>query len=164
MRIQSITIIKNANGLRFALFLIFSFGLQACSNSQFGKELANSFDITPSENNVMKTSRPPNPSSKVVTKGKGKDTLKVKNKEPSPGLFKTPNLAKKRSLIKKRPLIPHPYRITIKLSKADPSAPAEVVTEALRNAGVSFEVEMIERLQLEESLGSIKRKEGRDKR
>ncbi|MDM7936371.1 MAG: hypothetical protein QUV06_02805 [Cyanobium sp. CZS 48M] len=38
------------------------------------------------------------------------------------------------------------YRITIKLPGADPSAPAEVVTEALRAAGVSFEVETIERM------------------
>ena len=43
-------------------------------------------------------------------------------------------------------LNPQPYRITIKLSKADPAAPAEAVTKALRMAGVSFEVEMIERL------------------
>ncbi len=38
------------------------------------------------------------------------------------------------------------YRITIKLPGADPSAPAEAVTEALRAAGVSFEVETIERM------------------
>ncbi|WP_315858072.1 hypothetical protein [Cyanobium sp. Morenito 9A2] len=41
---------------------------------------------------------------------------------------------------------PVPYRVTIKLPAADPSAPAEAVTEALRAAGVSFEVETIERL------------------
>ena len=44
------------------------------------------------------------------------------------------------------PLQPAPYRVTIKLPAADPSAPAEVVTQALRAAGVSFEVEMIERV------------------
>jgi hypothetical protein len=41
------------------------------------------------------------------------------------------------------------YRITIKLPGADPSAPAELVTEALRAAGVSFEVETIERMPSE---------------
>jgi len=41
---------------------------------------------------------------------------------------------------------PAPYRITIQLPAADPSAPAEAVTEALRKAGVPFEVEMIERV------------------
>lgn len=44
-------------------------------------------------------------------------------------------------------LQPVPYRVTIKLPSADPSAPAEVVTQALRAAGVSFEVEMIERVR-----------------
>jgi len=39
-----------------------------------------------------------------------------------------------------------PYRVTIRLPQADPSAPAEVVTEALRAAGVPFEVETIERM------------------
>ncbi len=41
---------------------------------------------------------------------------------------------------------PSPYRITIKLSGANPSAPAEIVTKALRSAGISFEVERIERV------------------
>jgi len=39
-----------------------------------------------------------------------------------------------------------PYRVTIRLPLADPSAPAEVVTQALRRAGVPFEVETIERV------------------
>ncbi len=45
-----------------------------------------------------------------------------------------------------QPLSPAPYRVTIKLPGADPSAPAEAVTRALRAAGVSFEVETIERI------------------
>ena len=40
---------------------------------------------------------------------------------------------------------PQPYRIIIKLSGANPSAPAESVTKALRKAGIQFEVEKIER-------------------
>jgi hypothetical protein len=39
-----------------------------------------------------------------------------------------------------------PYRITLRLPQADPAAPAEVVTQALRAAGVPFEVETIERM------------------
>lgn len=39
-----------------------------------------------------------------------------------------------------------PYRIMIRLSAADPAAPAEGVTEALRRAGIGFEVETIEKL------------------
>ena len=38
---------------------------------------------------------------------------------------------------------------TIKLSGANPSAPAESVTKALRKAGVSFSVEKIERIKSE---------------
>lgn len=40
-----------------------------------------------------------------------------------------------------------PYRVTLKLPAADPAAPAEAVTEALRAAGVRFEVETIERIR-----------------
>ena len=44
---------------------------------------------------------------------------------------------------------PQPYRIILKLSGANPSAPAETVTKALIKAGVQFEVEKIERFDEE---------------
>ena len=44
---------------------------------------------------------------------------------------------------------PQPYRIILKLFGTNPSAPAETVTEALRKAGVQFEVEKIERVDQE---------------
>ena len=44
------------------------------------------------------------------------------------------------------PLNPTPYRLLLRLPAADPAAPAEAVTQALRAAGVLFEVETIERL------------------
>jgi hypothetical protein len=40
-----------------------------------------------------------------------------------------------------------PYRIILRLPQADPSAPAEAVTQALRAAAIPFEVETIERVQ-----------------
>jgi hypothetical protein len=43
------------------------------------------------------------------------------------------------------PANPSPYRLTLLLPQADPAAPAEVVTRALRSAGVPFEVETIQR-------------------
>lgn len=43
--------------------------------------------------------------------------------------------------------LPSPYRVTIRLPQADPSAPAEAVTQALRSAGIPFEVETIERVK-----------------
>ena len=39
-----------------------------------------------------------------------------------------------------------PYRITIRLAGADPAAPAEAVTRALRQSDVTFSVERIERV------------------
>jgi hypothetical protein len=45
----------------------------------------------------------------------------------------------------KSPANPAPYRVTILLPRADPAAPAEVLTRALRSAGVPFEVETIQR-------------------
>jgi hypothetical protein len=39
-----------------------------------------------------------------------------------------------------------PYRVTLRLPRADPAAPAEGLTRALRAAGVPFEVETIERM------------------
>ena len=44
-----------------------------------------------------------------------------------------------------------PYRITLKLPGADPSAPAEAVTKVLRAAGLRFEVETIERIPTPEA-------------
>ena len=41
---------------------------------------------------------------------------------------------------------PAPYRITIRLAGADPAAPAEAVTRALRQSDVVFSVERIERI------------------
>jgi len=46
-----------------------------------------------------------------------------------------------------QPRDPLPYRVVLKLPAADPSAPAEAVTKALRAAGLPFEVETIERVQ-----------------
>ncbi|MDC0310033.1 hypothetical protein OAL02_01490, partial [Synechococcus sp. AH-551-J03] len=55
--------------------------------------------------------------------------------------------AKKESAtIRSQPAAPRPYRITIRLAAADPAAPAESVTDALRRAGIGFEVETIEKI------------------
>jgi len=40
-----------------------------------------------------------------------------------------------------------PYRITIRLPGADPASPSDAVTRALRQAGVPFAVERIERIE-----------------
>jgi hypothetical protein len=60
----------------------------------------------------------------------------------------TPAMAPGASQVRKSaPAVnPLPYRVTIRLPEADPSAPAEAVTKALRATGVAFEVETIERI------------------
>jgi hypothetical protein len=70
---------------------------------------------------------------------------------PAPGAKAREPLATKPVAPKPKPpavaTAPSPYRVTIRLPQADPSAPAEGVTEALRMAGIPFEVETIERVK-----------------
>ncbi|HJN35477.1 MAG: hypothetical protein AB8E87_00990 [Prochlorococcus sp.] len=68
----------------------------------------------------------------------------VPRREPKPDAAESDKPAVVQS---SRTVKTQPYRIIIKLSGADPSAPAEAVTEALRKAGVLFEVETIERVK-----------------
>ena len=53
---------------------------------------------------------------------------------------------------------PQTYRIILKLSDANPSAPAETVTRALRKAGIKFEVEKIEQFNNESALKNLSNK------
>ena len=80
-------------------------------------------------------------------------TLKNEDGTPGPGMYSNvaPNSIHEKSTksINKTIFNPQPYRIIIRLSGANPSAPAETVTEALRKAGVQFEVEKIERFNKE---------------
>ncbi len=64
---------------------------------------------------------------------------------PAPGTV-SGNPARPPATASAQPPRPAPYRVTILLPQADAAAPAEVVTQALRAAGVPFEVETIERL------------------
>ena len=66
----------------------------------------------------------------------------------SPPATGTPAMAPGASQVRKSAPAanPLPYRVTIRLPEADPSAPAEAVTKALRATGVAFEVETIERI------------------
>ena len=114
--------------------------LQGCANTPFGQQLADNFDDErPSV--VVKETPKKKESSVIISRSKIAKSEVIRDRADTrkkPGKKKT-----------EKPLTlsnPQPYRITIKLSKADPAAPAEAVTKALRMAGVSFEVEMIERV------------------
>tara|TARA_Y100001968_G_C18954188_1_gene524568 strand:- start:26 stop:505 length:480 start_codon:yes stop_codon:yes gene_type:complete len=156
----------------FRLFLIIAFfPLQSCSNTLIGEKLENSFDTNPNRttSGIIDNSKEQN---------KLKDIKKIKlRKIDNDKLNKNikENIAKENSIsnkdrsskktttnsIKKATFNPQPYRIILKLSGANPSAPAETVTNALRKAGVQFEVEKIERFDEEGLLkdSSLKRQE-----
>ncbi|MFM8544055.1 MAG: hypothetical protein ACKOAP_03555 [Vulcanococcus sp.] len=127
------------------------FSLAGCSGTPFGEQLSRSFSQAPAS--------PPSASRPVpAATGSGPSSSKPGGKVASqaaavaPG--KPPAAAPKaqataparQPVAPAAPLTPAPYRVTIKLPAADPSSPAEAVTDALRAAGVAFEVETIERV------------------
>jgi len=107
--------------------------LGGCSGTPFGDRLASSFSAapaaTPTTPEPTPAAAPPRPAQPVAAPAS-------QTKPPTTPVKPSVSVA----------LAPAPYRITIKLPSGDPSAPAEVVTQALRAAGVAFEVEMIERV------------------
>ena len=149
--------------------------LQACDGTPFGQRLSESFDSqagevspagtkgnpdTPDSNTTSSdTTTPDNTVSdtsevadqkveQAETKAKAKananddDDVTEAEDEQRP----TTAVATDRPEPKPTPERTLPYRIMIRLSAADPAAPAEGVTEALRRAGIGFEVETIEKL------------------
>ena len=128
--------------------------LQSCSNTLIGEKLENSFNST---DNVMISEN----TTKVKDKNKFKKIKKIESSKiddekdnndikgniiiENPISNKNRSNQKSTKSIKKVIFNPQPYRIILKLSGANPSAPAETVTKALRKAGVQFEVEKIER-------------------
>ena len=122
-------------GLRSGLALAgCGLALAGCSGTRLGDQLARSFSAPQTQ--PAPAPQPPSPPTKPAAPPAARNASS-KKAEPKPVEAK-PAAA--------NPTKPAPYRITIQLPSADPAAPAEAVTEALRAAGVSFEVEMIERV------------------
>ena len=139
------------------MFLIVTlFPLLSCSNTLIGEKLENSFDINETPKTLKKTSnKPQKPNEKIKIKSRIKDDEKEIEYDLA-DIIEENSISNKDRLsqkstksIKKTIFNPQPYRIIIRLSGANPSAPAETVTEALRKAGVQFEVEKIERFDEE---------------
>ena len=135
------------------LFLIVSFLLlQSCSNTPIGEKLENSFDVNENLKPLEKKINMPQKANEVLQiKSRIRDERKESEKD-SVKIIKGNSIANKdrliqqpRKSVKKTIFNPQPYRIILRLSGANPAAPAETVTEALRQAGVQFEVEKIER-------------------
>ena len=148
--------------------------LQACSGTTFGERLADSFDSPgapaaaeetasskveqeansavkeperaedqPVKNKATAAKTPKSKTSKAQTSEA--KTSEPEDEETDPSEAKTPQ-EKTNVQPNPMPAEPRPYRITIRLAAADPAAPAESVTDALRRAGIGFEVETIEKI------------------
>ena len=108
--------------------LLLATALAGCSGTPFGDQLSRSFSQPPAAPETPQAAKPaPQPTAAAP------ETKPAPEPAPKPA----PAVA---------PSAPAPYRVTIKLPAADPSSPAEAVTDALRQAGVAFEVETIERV------------------
>ena len=138
--------------------------LQACDGTPFGQRLSESFDSQTGEVSPAGTQADPDTS---VVADKGEQQAKVnENDKPTASVSKDADATESDESDRKsereqspattagtdrpepRPTPERtlPYRIMIRLSAADPAAPAEGVTEALRRAGIGFEVETIEKV------------------
>ena len=129
--------------------------LQSCSNTLIGEKLENSFNIA--DNKVVSGDTTPKGQNKLNEK---KNIKSIQNDSKTVNYNSKANIKKEIIIankdrpsqkstksIKKVLFNPQPYRIILRLSGANPSAPAESVTKALRKAGVQFEVEKIERFE-----------------
>ena len=148
--------IERSNIFRF--LLISSLLLQSCSSGQIGNKLSTNFDnpsdiFLQDDDSTGKSKQKSNLEKSVEgdTNSAQRDLIKS-NKVAKPLQEKTIkkeiNKSKTFDSFKNKKIQfykPQPYRIIIKLSGANPSAPAEKVTKALRQAGIEFEVERIER-------------------
>jgi len=146
-------------GVLLALML-----LQACDGTPFGQRLSDSFDDPTSQPAAEDASRPVQAKAEQGTTESEKDKPEkdkpvkadpvADSGQEDPGT--ADSLDSKAVISQARVAEANPpratsgrtlpYRITIRLSSADPAAPAEGVTEALRKAGIGFEVETIEKI------------------
>ncbi len=122
------------------LWLLLLLSLQACAGSRVAEQLESSFAV-PQESVA--------PSPAVAQSKPESDPVPEPDPEPDPvpiqPVVATQEPPPTSAELQRQP--PAPYRITIRLAGADPAAPAEAVTRALRDADVGFAVERIERVE-----------------
>ena len=122
------------------LWLLLLLSLQACAGSRVAEQLESSFAV-PQESVA--------PSPAVAHAKPESDPVPEPAPEPDPEpiqpVVATQEPPPPSAELQRQP--PAPYRITIRLAGADPAAPAEAVTRALRDADVGFAVERIERVE-----------------
>lgn len=118
------------------LWLLLLLSLQACAGSRVAEQLESSFAV-PQESVA--------PSPSVAQSKPESDPVPEPDPEPIQPDVATQEPPPPSAELQRQP--PAPYRITIRLAGADPAAPAEAVTRALRDADVGFAVERIERVE-----------------
>jgi hypothetical protein len=141
-------------GLLLGTTLTVGLLLCSCSGNPIGERLAAGFD--PPATPPVRPSLPAQPAPPATVSPSPPAALPPPAKPAAP----PQDLAKAKTDGGAKPVAPKvstakplagsssvPYRVTLKLPAADPAAPAEAVTEALRTAGVRFEVETIERIR-----------------
>ena len=120
--------------------------LVGCSSTPLGQQLGASFDAPPPAE--PKPAAKLEPAIKPVPPQQPKEEEPQADPEPAAEATPAPEPEPKAEPEQTaEPRDPQPYRVILRLPSADPSAPAEAVTKALRAAGLPFEVETIERLQ-----------------
>lgn len=146
-------------GVLLALML-----LQACDGTPFGQRLSDSFDgpsAQPSSEDApqsVQVKAEPVEEAPVEKDPVKNDPVKVEAVKAKTGETTTNPQPSTPEDVETKADLPRamtrrtlPYRITIRLSSADPAAPAEGVTDALRKAGIGFEVETIEKISRAQS-------------
>ncbi len=162
MNIDCLKVLKGF--LKVAFVAVSLLALNACADSKVAIKLANSFDSPTEEkdakglevkNNDEKLLAKKQPLKESVSKKLTNSSAKLSSPKKNKLKFNEIADAKKNKPSKYKKEVsqfsPQPYRIIIRLSGANPSAPAETVTRALRDAGVIFEVEKIERFEKKSS-------------
>ena len=117
--------------------------LQACANTPIAEDLETRFsDPVPITAQSVEEDLTSLPAQGVIKA----DTVETDDQDKS--VRPSPTIRSEELSTTEPPSVPsqqlQPYRITIRLSAADPSAPAEMVTRALRRSNVPFAVERIE--------------------
>ena len=126
--------------LRWGAALLLAGALAGCQGTSLGDQLSQSFsDPLPATPASPPSPAPASPARPAAPAPAAKTEAVAAAPKPAPKPVPAPAAPR-------RSAPPAPYRVTIKLPAADPSAPAEVLTQALRAAGLAFEVETIERV------------------
>ena len=123
--------------------------LQACAGSPVAEELQRSFEspeLTATEAEAPIPEQPPVVDPAPIDRSQAVDEEAATKPDTDTDTDTEVDGIDVQQPMSKSLQPPAPYRITIRLAGADPAAPAEAVTRALRQSEVVFSVERIERI------------------